>query len=75
MERILTVKASMGLDSLTRIMNIVRRGRIQVIEISSKFGSNGDAEVLIRVRGEENEIEWVRKKILVSLDVERVEVI
>ncbi|MFZ8822972.1 MAG: hypothetical protein ACO2O0_02310 [Desulfurococcales archaeon] len=75
MERILTVKASMGLDSLARIINIVRRGRIQVIEISSKFGSNGDAEVLIRVRGEENEIEWVRKKILVSLDVERVEVI
>jgi hypothetical protein len=75
MERILTVKASMGLDSLARIINIVRRGRIQVIEISSKFGSNGGAEVLIRVRGEENEIEWVRKKILVSLDVERVEVI
>ena len=75
MERILTVKASIGLDSLARIINIVRRGRIQVIEISSKFGSNGDAEVLIRVRGEENEIEWVRKKILVSLDVERVEVI
>ncbi len=75
MERILTVKASMGLDSLARIINIVRRGRTQVIEISSKFGSNGDAEVLIRVRGEENEIEWVRKKILVSLDVERVEVI
>jgi hypothetical protein len=75
MERILTVKASMGLDSLARIINIVRRGRIQVIDISSKFGSNGDAEVLIRVRGEENEIEWVRKKILVSLDVERVEVI
>jgi hypothetical protein len=75
MERILTVKASMGLDSLARIINIVRRGRIQVIEISSKFGSNGDAEVLIRVRGEENEIEWVRKKILVSLDVEMVEVI
>lgn len=75
MERILTVKASMGLDSLARIINIVRRGRIQVIEISSKFGSNGDAEVLVRVRGEENEIEWVRKKILVSLDVERVEVI
>jgi len=75
MERILAVKASMGLDSLARIINIVRRGRIQVIEISSKFDSNGDVEVLIRVRGEENEIEWVRKKILVSLDVERVEVI
>jgi len=27
------------------------------IEISSKFGSNEDVEVLIRVRGEENEIE------------------
>jgi len=57
MERILTVKASMDLDSLARIINIVRRGRIQVIEISSKFGSNEDVEVLIRVRGEENEIE------------------
>ncbi|MEM4970071.1 MAG: hypothetical protein QXE01_02335 [Sulfolobales archaeon] len=75
MERVLVVRAYMGIDSLARIINIVRRGRIQMIEMSSKFGSNGDVEVIIRVRGEESEIEWVRKKILVSLDVESVEVI
>ncbi|MEM1610630.1 MAG: hypothetical protein QXQ57_03155 [Sulfolobales archaeon] len=75
MERVLVVRAYMGLDSLARIINIIRRGRIQMIEMSSKFGSNGDVEVIIRVRGDEAEIEWVRKKILVSQDVEKVEVI
>lgn len=75
MERLIIVRALMGLDSLARVVNTIRRGRIQVVEITSRFGSNGDIEIAIRVRGEESEIEWVRKKILVSVDVESVEVI
>ncbi|MDT7889432.1 MAG: hypothetical protein RQ885_10725 [Desulfurococcales archaeon] len=75
MERLLVVRASMGLDSLARLINIIRRGKIQVIEVSSRFGSDGEAEIALRIRGEDLEIEWVKKKILASLDVENVEVI
>lgn len=75
MERLIRVRASLGLDSLARVINIVRRGRLQVLDISSRFGSNGDVEISIRVRGEDAEVEWVRKKILVSSDVESVEVV
>jgi hypothetical protein len=75
MERLIIVRALMGLDSLARVVNTIRRGRIQVVEMISRFGSDGDIEIAIRVRGEESEIEWVKKKILVSVDVESVEVI
>jgi len=75
MERLIIVRALMGLDSLARVVNTIRRGRIQVVEMISRFGSDGDIEITIRVRGEESEIEWVKKKILVSVDVESVEVI
>lgn len=75
MERVISVRASMGIDSLARIINIVRRGRVQILEISSKLGSNSDISVAIKMRGEESEIEWIRKKILVLTDVTSVEVV
>ncbi|GAY25734.1 hypothetical protein ATG_09370 [Desulfurococcaceae archaeon AG1] len=75
MERVIKVGACMGMDSLARVINTIRRGKVQVLEISSKLGSNGDINIVIRVRGEESEIEWLRKKILVLVDVTSVEVL
>ncbi len=75
MERLILVRACMGIDSLARIINVVRRGKVQILEISSKLGSDGSISVSIKIRGEESEIEWIRKKILVLTDIASVEAV
>lgn len=75
MERELRIRMTGGLDSLARVVNTLRRSRARLVEIRSTFDGNGTAVVSVRLSGDEAEIDWVVKKILVLVDVEGVEAI
>ncbi|MGB9729477.1 MAG: ACT domain-containing protein [Thermoprotei archaeon] len=74
MEKIIVLRATIGIDSVGRIINVVRRGKVNLQEVTTKFID--DRVVMhIKLDGSENEIDWLSKKLFKLVDVDEMEVI
>ncbi|MGC8948378.1 MAG: ACT domain-containing protein [Thermoprotei archaeon] len=74
MEKIIVLRATIGIDSVGRIINVVRRGKVNLQEVTMKFID--DRVVMhIKLDGSENEIDWLSKKLFKLVDVDEMEVI
>ncbi len=74
MERVMMLKATMGIDSVGRIINTIRRSKVNLQEIMMKF-KDGYVSMQIKLEGSENEIDWLYKKIFKLVDVDEIKVI
>ncbi|MGC9068857.1 MAG: ACT domain-containing protein [Thermoprotei archaeon] len=73
-EKIIVLRATIGIDSVGRIINVVRRGKVNLQEVTTKFID--DRVVMhIKLDGSENEIDWLSKKLFKLVDVDEMEVI
>jgi len=73
-EKIIVLRATIGIDSVGRIINVVRRGKVNLQEVTMKFID--DRVVMhIKLDGSENEIDWLSKKLFKLVDVDEMEVI
>lgn len=74
MNKIIFLDAKIGVDSIGRIVNVLRKGKVKFQEINMKF-SDENVSVYIKLDGELNEIEWLTKKLYRLADVENVKVV
>lgn len=57
----LCVKVFGGMDQLTRVLNIARRGKVTYEGMEARF-EDGNAVVCIELRGKAEEVEWIMRK-------------
>jgi acetolactate synthase regulatory subunit len=74
MERIMLLKATMGVDSAGRIINTIRRGKVRLQEVMMWF-KDDYVSMQIKLEGSENEIDWLYKKLFKLVDVDEVKVV
>ncbi len=74
MEKIIVLRATIGVDSVGRIINVIRRGKVNLQEVTMKF-INDHVVMHIKLDGSENEIDWLSKKLFRLVDVDEMEVI
>lgn len=74
MSKVIVLRATIGIDSVGRIINTVRRSKTNLQEISMKFNNNY-VTMHIKLDGSENEINWLSKKLFKLVDVDEMEVI
>ncbi len=68
----LCVKVFGGLDQLTRVLNIARRGKVNYRGLEAKF-ENRYAVACMELEGRAEEVEWVMKKMAALPEVLSVE--
>ncbi len=61
-----------GLDQLSRVINITRRGRVSYRNIEVKF-EDGEVKAAIDMKGKAKEIEWLIKKMATLPEVISIE--
>jgi len=68
----LCVKVFGGLDQLTRVLNIARRGKVSYRGMEARF-EDGRAVACMDLEGRAEEVEWVMRKISALPEVLSVE--
>ncbi len=66
------VKVFGGLDQLTRVINIARRGRITYRELKAEL-KDGETHLEMDLAGKAEEVEWLMKKIIALPEVLSIE--
>jgi len=66
------VKVFGGLDQLTRVINIARRGKISYRELKVKL-QDGETHLEMDLAGKAEEVEWLMKKIIALPEVLSIE--
>jgi|BEDMetMinimDraft_2_1075160.scaffolds.fasta_scaffold06479_2 hypothetical protein len=74
MDKIIVLTSNIGIDSVGRIVNTLRRGKVKLKEIKMNFEDNL-VKIYIKLSGEENEIDWLSKKLNRLVDVEEIKVL
>lgn len=69
----LCVKVFGGLDQLTRVLNIARRGKVTYKGMKARFEGR-NAVTCMKLRGEAKEVDWIVKKMAVLPEVLSLEI-
>ncbi|MEM3833343.1 MAG: ACT domain-containing protein [Thermoprotei archaeon] len=74
MKKVIVLQATIGVDSVGRIINVVRRSKVSLQEIMIRF--RDDCVMMhVKLNGSEDEIDWLSKKLFRLVDVDKMEVI
>ncbi len=68
----LEIRVFGGLDQLSRVINITRRGKVFYRNIEARF-ENGEVRAAIDMEGKAEEIEWLIKKMTALPEVISIE--